>query len=54
MLEYRKRIVPVNWITYFVESASSCLLSFHLGEVVVVGDQVGHDRLIIRSGDVHV
>ena len=41
-------------LTHLIESPPSCLLRLHLGEVVVVGDKVGHDGLVVRSLAVHI
>lgn len=40
--------------THFVEPPSSSFLGLQFGEVVIVGDQVGHDGLVVRSGSIHI
>ncbi len=35
-------------------AARTCFLGLDLGEVVVIGDQVGHDGLVIRAGNINI
>lgn len=46
--------ISMELTSHFVQSSSPSLFSLHFREVVVVGDQIGHDRLVIRSRCVHI
>ena len=35
-------------------AARTCFLGLDLGEVVVIGHQVGHDGLVIRAGNINI
>ncbi len=35
-------------------AARTCFLGLDLGKVVVVRDQVGHDGLVIRAGNINI
>ena len=55
MSQLRHMMVLCHMTTsYLVESPPSCLLGLHLGEVVVIRHQVGHDGLVIRTRSVHI